>query len=326
MMADNEQDRLLSILRAHGEQFLDSFDFPASAKKRKHSDTLASPVVEENSAHSAEEEWLGFGERTSGPSSHSDDETDESFEQEDDSFTASSSRLPSVVVFSDSRSKPAGPNPSEKALKKAFMSSKVSKVTAVQAESSSASKIDDADDERSNLQNDALLHRLLHTKLLSGSLNPELNLDHAQREKALSGRVLELSGTAKLGKGEKVAREAERNKAAKRVREGLLRKKEEREKAQLEEAKNLGNYHPSLKRVYDSTKSDAARKKRDRGLGMGVGRFSGGTLKLSREEISAVTGHSSRGSSSRGGRLREGSSRGSSSRGQSRRGRGRSRH
>jgi len=90
-------------------------------------------------------------------------------------------------------------------------------------------------DHSTNVQNDALLHRLVHTKLLSGSLNSELQLTPAQRKKALAGRVLEVSGGVKLGKGEKVVREAERNKAAKRVREGLLDKKKEREKKELEE-------------------------------------------------------------------------------------------
>ena len=90
-------------------------------------------------------------------------------------------------------------------------------------------------DHSTNVQNDALLHKLVHTKLLSGSLNSELQLTPAQRKKALAGRVLEVSGSVKLGKGEKVVREAERNKAAKRVREGLLDKKKEREKKELEE-------------------------------------------------------------------------------------------
>ena len=86
-----------------------------------------------------------------------------------------------------------------------------------------------------NAKNDALLHRLVHTKLLSGSLNPELNLTPAERRKALAGRVLELAGESKLGKGETSVRVAERNKAAKHVREGLVRKQHERETAQLEE-------------------------------------------------------------------------------------------
>ncbi len=88
---------------------------------------------------------------------------------------------------------------------------------------------------RTNAQNDALLHRLVHTKLLSGSLNADLNMTPAHRKKALAGRVLELTGQAKLGKGEKSVREGERNKAAKRVREGMLEKQKERQKQQLEE-------------------------------------------------------------------------------------------
>lgn len=90
---------------------------------------------------------------------------------------------------------------------------------------------------RTNAQNDALLHKLVHTKLLSGSLDPDLDLTPAQRRKALAGRVLELSGAAKLGKGEKSVREAERNKAGKRVREGIVAKQTERGKKELEEVR-----------------------------------------------------------------------------------------
>ena len=86
-----------------------------------------------------------------------------------------------------------------------------------------------------NTQNDALLHRLVHTKLLSGSLNLELNLNHAQRGRALAGRVLELAGEAKLGKGESSFRQEQRNKAAKRIRDGLIRKQKEQEQKTLEE-------------------------------------------------------------------------------------------
>ena len=80
---------------------------------------------------------------------------------------------------------------------------------------------------------------------MSGSLNDELGLTPAQRKKALAGRILEVSAGVKLGKGEKVVREAERNKAAKRVREGLLEKKKEREKNELEEVCGLF-FVPSL--------------------------------------------------------------------------------
>lgn len=53
--------------------------------------------------------------------------------------------------------------------------------------------------------------------------------------------------------------------------------------------KDLGNYHPTLKRTYkDETESRPSR--RDRGLKMGVGKFKGGVLKLSPSEIRSVAG------------------------------------
>lgn len=88
---------------------------------------------------------------------------------------------------------------------------------------------------RTNVQNDALLHRLVHTKLLSGSLDPELDLTPAKRKKALEGRILEAAGKAKLGKGEAAVRQAERNRAAKNVRDGLNEKQQERRQKELEE-------------------------------------------------------------------------------------------
>lgn len=97
--------------------------------------------------------------------------------------------------------------------------------------------IDGSCPSRTHAQNDALLHRLVHTKLLSGSLNPDLDLTAPQRRKALAGRVLELAGKTRLGKGEKSVRDAERNKASKRVREGLLDKEKQRHSASMEEVK-----------------------------------------------------------------------------------------
>ena len=117
--------------------------------------------------------------------------------------------------------------------------------------------------------------------------------------------MLELAGAAKLGKGEKAVIETERRKAGKSVREGLASKQKQREKQRLEEvgyrcirilskadrhsqAKNLGNYHPTIKKVFESSAKPKPSRQRDRGLSMGVGRFSGGFLKLSREDIKTV--------------------------------------
>ena len=128
---------------------------------------------------------------------------------------------------------------------------------------------------------------------------------------------MELSGAAKLGKGQKHVVEKERNKAAKRVRDGLIEKQKARAKQELEEvslgfklhvrhwlirivtkAKNLGNYHPTIKKLFKSSTSPG-NAKRDRGLKMGVGKFSGGLLRLSQKEVGlAQDGRGERGSNS----------------------------
>jgi hypothetical protein len=55
------------------------------------------------------------------------------------------------------------------------------------------------------------------------------------------------------------------------------------------QAKNLGNYHPTVKKLFSSSPSSVhLKRKRNRGLKMGVGKFSGGMLRLSGDEISAV--------------------------------------
>lgn len=157
---------------------------------------------------------------------------------------------------------------------------------------------------RTNAQNDALLHKLIHTKLLSGSQDTGLNLPPAKKQKALAGRILELSGHARIGKGEKQTRETERNKAAKRVREGIIQKQKEQEKQRLDEvsrchvvlcyslsgqqAKNFGNYHPTLKRIFEASPKPSTRR-RDSGLKMGVGKFSNGFLHLRKDDVSMAT-------------------------------------
>ncbi|KAJ7047454.1 hypothetical protein C8F04DRAFT_1172054 [Mycena alexandri] len=312
MSASSDND-LLQILNAHGQQFLTSFSLPnpSSGKKRKSADSSSRPSkvpkLQPPEPEDDEEEWTGIQLEQS----ESEEDVEKDFEQEDDEFTSATPNE-TVVVFSETARQSRPSSLSSMSQKKAFMSSKVSKLREdpglPQPESSPA----DEEDERTNAQNDALLHRLVHTKLLSGSLNPELNMTSAHKKKALAGRVLELSGQAKLGKGEKSVREGERNKAAKRVREGMLEKQKERHKQQVEEAKNLGNYHPTIKKLFESTDtSNAPKKNRDRGLKMGVGKFSGGMLKLSRDEISRVQDGPRRG----GGRGRGRGGRGGSSRG-----------
>lgn len=82
-----------------------------------------------------------------------------------------------------------------------------------------------------------MLHRMVHTKLLSGSLSEDISLKPAARRKAMEGRLLELTGSSKLGKGENIIRKGERNKASTRVRKGLQDKVQERRKEKLEEVR-----------------------------------------------------------------------------------------
>lgn len=83
----------------------------------------------------------------------------------------------------------------------------------------------------------------MHTQLLSGSLDPDAAIKPSKRRKALAGRVLEVAGAAKLGKGERFVKEAERNKASKKVRDGMLTKQEERNKKALDE---VGDIPPNV--------------------------------------------------------------------------------
>ncbi|TFK43616.1 hypothetical protein BDQ12DRAFT_187417 [Crucibulum laeve] len=315
-----EQDDLLSILNFHGQQFLQSFSLPSAEpscnKRKRANESLASrksPKLEQED-EGEDDEWGGITSEENGSENVSEQGIDEDSEQLDDDFRGETNVVAdNVVVFSETRPQNSIADPATKAQMKAFMSSKVSKVRMEHPDAQMPVKSEaDLEDEKTNAQNDAILHKLVHTKLLSGSLDSELDLTPAQRRKALAGRVLELTGGARLGKGEKSVREAERNKAAKRVREGIADKQRERDKQELEEAKNLGNYHPTLKKLYDASTSSSGPKRRDRGLKMGVGKFSGGLLHLSREEIGIAEG-TWRGGSSRGSRGRGG--RGSRSRG-----------
>ena len=89
--------------------------------------------------------------------------------------------------------------------------------------------------DRSNLENDTLLQRMIHTKLLSGSLDPDLDLTPAQRKKALAGRIEEVAGASKTGKGEDKVRKAEHDRSSKHIRDGIRKKQAKVRAAKLEQ-------------------------------------------------------------------------------------------
>jgi len=51
------------------------------------------------------------------------------------------------------------------------------------------------------------------------------------------------------------------------------------------QAKDAGNYHPTIKRLLADPEEPKKRIKRARGIGMGVGKFRGGVLRLGKQEI-----------------------------------------
>ncbi|KAI0079683.1 hypothetical protein K474DRAFT_1658771 [Panus rudis PR-1116 ss-1] len=286
--SDEEKQRLLRLLESHGQQFLGSFDSDILKGKRKSSPEASREpkkrlkLNQEQSNEGSEQEWHGIaGEEASNFGESSSDEV-----ADQESKVVGQ---PVTIFFSESQPF-ASSSQLCKASKRAFMSSKVGKVRQEVREENDRDGASDSDEDEhlTNLQNDALLHRLVHTKLLSGSLSNNLDLTPAQRRKALAGRVLEATGQVKLGKGESVVRSSEHNKAAKHIRDGILNKQKERSHKALEEAKNMGNYHPALKQLFDASASSKGNRKRERGLRMGVGSYSGGILKLGKSDIAAV--------------------------------------
>jgi len=60
----------------------------------------------------------------------------------------------------------------------------------------------------------------------------------------------------------------------------------------------MGNYHPTLKKIFEASGSGPATRKREKGLKMGVGKFTNGSLRLGRDDINAAVGSGFRGGSS----------------------------
>ncbi|KAH9966130.1 hypothetical protein BC827DRAFT_1182423 [Russula dissimulans] len=306
-MTNTDTDtNLLDILEAHGQKFLESFK-PHRLEDVKRQRPLGSAATEAHRStkrvrtetdrsssvdySDSAEEWTGFGSDKQIEDVHEVySSTEEGAPIE--ATTSETIYTPDVFVFSGPGSKLSEPL-SKKMKGKAFMSSKVSKLrdeTEGQRMNGTVDPVDDEDDELTNAQNDALLHRLVHTQLLSGSLNPELGLNSAQRKKALEGRILELAGSSKLGQGEKTVRAQERDKASKRVREGLLEKQKQRREKLVQEAKDMGNYHPVVKKLFQDPLEKSTKRSHKRGLGFGVGSYGGGVLRLSKRDIESVQG------------------------------------
>ncbi|SPO32199.1 uncharacterized protein UTRI_02756 [Ustilago trichophora] len=326
----------LAQLEAFGNAFMSSFDLPSastssstddatpssskkklSSKKRKRfaeSQAVDTSSIEEERTLTREQDELDVLFGTTEPSA----QANASGSSQQSNKKAPKSRVVETVVFGGEARPDADELKEAKKGWKAFMSSKIDKIAA-EDEVAAASKLTTAEEEEEKqlVANDRLLSELLSTTLFApGTGNTSKGKSNLSSNDTIA-RIMELSATDAQRKGQAVGRgwgenELKRqqlSKAPAAIRQGMRKAAGERRDKEREKAKELGTWHPSLKESY-ANKATATEmglkketRKRQRGLGMGIGKFQGGMLKLSSEEISKVNGKGRGGScGSRGGK------------------------
>ncbi|EST05802.1 hypothetical protein PSEUBRA_004829 [Kalmanozyma brasiliensis GHG001] len=330
----------LAQLEAFGNAFLSSFDLPESSTSTAGGDDEASSSKKKLSSKKRKR----LAEQQSGPSeieqapAREQDEMDVLFGSTDSTGAASAESASATAVSKQSNGKKKLPNsravetvvfggesrPDADELKdakkgwKAFMSSKIDKIGTEDQTASTKPTTAEEEEEKQLVANDRLLSELLSTTLFApGTGNTSKGKSNLSSNDTIA-RIMELSATDSQRKGQAVGRgwgesELKRqqlSKAPAAIRQGMRKAAGERRDKEREKAKELGTWHPSLKQGYSSqaTATEMGLKKetrkRQRGLGMGIGKFQGGMLKLSSQEISKVNGKKSGGSSSKGGKGR----------------------
>ena len=175
-----------------------------------------------------------------------------------------------------------------------------------------------------------LLNNLLSTATADAAQRP------VDKRNAIQGRILELASYAIPGEGSKSAHESGSRLSAHpaKIRTGIIHAQAKREEKAREEARAAGNKGLGENKKKHESRGDRAvmgaevgKKKgmdgrakgdaaRDRGLTMGVGRFSNGALRLSEAEIARGSEPRDGGRGGRGGkRGRGGGGRGGGGRG-----------
>ncbi|TAQ83568.1 hypothetical protein B7494_g8107 [Chlorociboria aeruginascens] len=163
---------------------------------------------------------------------------------------------------------------------KAFMSSKIPRSiadTPVLRDKVGATIPDDDVSEAANLKKDLALQRLLtESHLLDSPTNPTLS--GSNRHKATDLRMQALGSKASIFKQTNMPMAH---------RKGILAKQTEKEEKRRKEARENGIVLEKAK----MRSKKGGEKKRDRGVGgPGVGKFSGGTLRLSKRDVFDIEG------------------------------------
>ncbi|TVY37689.1 Uncharacterized protein LSUB1_G004594 [Lachnellula subtilissima] len=223
-------------------------------------------------------------------------EDDSSEESEWEGISELEEESVEVIEHTDAQSRMAAMSKEEL---KAFMGSKPPKssltIPLIRDKEGALIKDDDAS-ESANLKKDLALQRLLtESHLLESSSNPTLS--GKNRHKATDLRLQALGSKTSIFKQEKMPITH---------RKGIVAKETEREGNRRREARENGIILEKAK-MKGKKSSDG---KRDRGVGApAVGKFSGGTLKLSKSDIHDVEGPK-RSPSTRGGGRGRGRGRG----------------
>lgn len=184
---------------------------------------------------------------------------------------------------------------------------------------------EDAEKEKELMTNDRALSELLSTTLFAPqaeSMKKSNGKPNLSSNSTLS-RLMELSQptltdqakSVGRGFGSSMFKAKEMGKMPASIRHGLRKAEIQKQADQLEKAKELGIYHQSIKGligkgaegtdlVLGTRKKDHKARTRDKGLSMGVGKFAGGTLKLSKQDVARINQSSSSSKASGGKRKR----------------------
>lgn len=168
----------------------------------------------------------------------------------------------------------------------------------------------DDQDEKQAQSNDKALSELLSTTLFApggaGSITRRSNGKPILGSNDTLAKLLELSQPTTNGKaqnqgrgyGEAMLKSQNMAKMPLTIRHGLRRAEMEKQDKELQRQKELGNYHHSIKSlitkkdgldlIMGTKDKDRSKRTREKGLSMGVGKFSGGMLKLSEQDISRI--------------------------------------
>lgn len=311
-----DQAEELAQLEAFGRDFLSSFSVPQEETQESASVANTKALRKEQKKRKRQEQRSV--QDAAMPEAAPPADMDQLFSMNSSTTDASSTgakrrKHPAVqtVVFQGEEEER-----DDKAMKKgwkAFMSSKIGNISKEDDDSKTADKRGAADEEEQELKaNDRLLSDLLSTTLFapgSGNSKGKQNLSSSDT----IARILELSSSDTQRKGQSPGRgwgetELKRQQLAKApaaIRQGMRKAAGERRDKEREKAKELGTWHPSLKQAYSSQATATERgikkdsSKRQRGMGVGIGKFQGGILTLSKHDISKVNCPSKHSSSQR---------------------------